>query len=257
MHDDDGHGGTRRGFLARAAVACASTLVPSARARAIGPTTQVGVGQILHDATSDARPEAARRLLWETGRRTSIDTAKDARPVRLTDAALFEEPLLLWTGSAPFPELSTKQRALLAKHLRMGGLLWVDAQNEDDGFHASIVREVRAMFPRESLAALKKDHVLYKSYYIVDGVVGRTANAEAAWGLEIGGRLLVVVTACDVLGALERDRFGTWRYECEPGGERQRERAFRFAVNVVMVATCLDYKSDQVHIPFIMKKKRR
>lgn len=232
-------------------------MLPAARARAIGPTTQVGLGQILHDATNDARPEAARRLLWETGRRTSIDTAKDARPVRLTDAALFEEPLLLWTGSAAFAELTTKERALLAKHLRMGGLLWVDAAGEDDGFRASILREIAAMFPRETLAPLPKEHVLYKSYYIVDGVVGRTANAPSALGLEIGGRLLVVVTSCDVLGALERDRFGTWRFECEPGGERQRERAFRFAVNVVMVATCLDYKSDQVHIPFIMKKKRR
>ena len=60
-----------------------------------------------------------------------------------------------------------------------------------------------------------------------------------------------------MLGAYERDRFGTWRFECEPDGDRQRERAFRLGVNLLMLATCLDYKEDQVHIPFIMKKKRR
>ena len=35
------------------------------------------------------------------------------------------------------------------------------------------------------------------------------------------------------------------------------EMSFRLATNLLMYATCLDYKADQVHIPFIMKKKRR
>ena len=73
----------------------------------------------------------------------------------------------------------------------------------------------------------------------------------------LAGALAGLMTETDVLGAFERDRFGTWRFECVPGGERQRERAFRFGINVLMYATCLDYKADQVHIPFILKKKRR
>lgn len=252
----------RRDLMAGALSTLTLTALPALllrapHARAIGPASQVGIGQLVVDGTSESRPEAARRLLWETGRRTSIDVARDATPVKISDAGLFEQPLLLLTGSGPFAELPAKERALLVKHLRMGGLLWVDAQSPDDGFMTSVKRELTAMFPREKLTPLEKDHVLYKSYYILDGVVGRTANAPRALGLEIASRLLVIVTECDVLGAFERDRIGTWRFECEPGGERQRERAMRFGVNVVMVATCLDYKSDQVHIPFIMKKKRR
>ena len=41
-----------------------------------------------------------------------------------------------------------------------------------------------------------------------------------------------------------------------PGGERQREMAFRLGINLMMYAMCLDYKEDQVHIPFILKKRR-
>ena len=54
----------------------------------------------------------------------------------------------------------------------------------------------------------------------------------------------------------DRDNYGTWEHECYPGGERQRELAFRLGVNLVMYALCLDYKTDQVHVPFIMKRRR-
>ena len=33
-----------------------------------------------------------------------------------------------------------------------------------------------------------------------------------------------------------------------PGGERQREMAYRFGVNLVMYALTGNYKSDQVHV---------
>ena len=39
-----------------------------------------------------------------------------------------------------------------------------------------------------------------------------------------------------------------------PGGERQREMAYRFGVNVVMYALIGNYKSDQVHLRFILER---
>ena len=41
------------------------------------------------------------------------------------------------------------------------------------------------------------------------------------------------------------------------GGEVQREMAFRFAVNVVMYALCLDYKTEQAHIDYILRTRRQ
>jgi hypothetical protein len=39
-----------------------------------------------------------------------------------------------------------------------------------------------------------------------------------------------------------------------PGGEHQRETAYRFGVNLVMYALTGNYKSDQVHVPFILER---
>ena len=39
-----------------------------------------------------------------------------------------------------------------------------------------------------------------------------------------------------------------------PGGERQREMANRFGVNLVMYALTGNYKTDQVHIPALLER---
>ena len=39
-----------------------------------------------------------------------------------------------------------------------------------------------------------------------------------------------------------------------PGGERQRELAFRFGVNLVMYALTGNYKADQVHAPALLER---
>jgi hypothetical protein len=39
-----------------------------------------------------------------------------------------------------------------------------------------------------------------------------------------------------------------------PGGERQREMAYRFGVNLVMYTLTGNYKSDQVHVPAILER---
>ena len=69
-------------------------------------------------------------------------------------------------------------------------------------------------------------------------------------------RLVCAYVANDLGGAWARDDFGNYDFPCEPGGEQQRELAFRLGVNLVMYALCLDYKSDQVHVPFIMRRRR-
>ena len=69
-------------------------------------------------------------------------------------------------------------------------------------------------------------------------------------------RMVVAYVQNDMGGAWSRDNFGNYEFQCEPDGERQRELAFRMGVNLVMYALCLDYKTDQVHVPFIMRRRR-
>jgi len=39
-----------------------------------------------------------------------------------------------------------------------------------------------------------------------------------------------------------------------PGGERQREMAFRTGVNIVMYALTGNYKTDLVHMPALLER---
>ena len=42
-----------------------------------------------------------------------------------------------------------------------------------------------------------------------------------------------------------------------PGGERQREMAIRFGINVVMYAFTGNYKTDQVHAPALLERLKQ
>lgn len=249
------------GLPALALGATGATIL-SSRARAIGPRSEVSIGRLKHAGTWDTRPEALRRALWEAGKRTSIQVARDATIVSLDGSGpeaeeLFWQPLLFLTGEGALPPFDARARARLERHLRFGGTLVVDAPSASDPFWDSAKKEVAAVLGGAVPRALEAEHVIYKSFYLLDGAVGRVVEDKHLYGIDIGGRAAVVFSSNDLLGALERDRFGTWRFDCEPDGESQREMSFRLATNLLMYATCIDYKSDQVHIPFIMKKKRR
>ncbi|MEI9887355.1 MAG: hypothetical protein WDN08_12785 [Rhizomicrobium sp.] len=42
-----------------------------------------------------------------------------------------------------------------------------------------------------------------------------------------------------------------------PGGERQRELAYRFGINLVMYALTGNYKADVVHVPALLQRLDR
>ena len=50
------------------------------------------------------------------------------------------------------------------------------------------------------------------------------------------------------------DGSGHFLFPCIPGGEPQRERAFRFGVNIVMYALTGNYKSDQLHAQALLER---
>lgn len=267
----------RRDLLRSLPLAALALSTAPTRARAIGPKSEISVGSVKHGGSWDTRPEALRRMLWEAGKRTSINVARDSVVVSLEPNAnadgneLFWQPLLVMTGAGDFPPFDARARARLERHLRFGGTLLVDAPSANDPFYAAAKREIAAVFPQSTPRALDGEHVVYKSFYLLDEAVGRTKDDKHLYGVDpfstsqssspslsgsANARTAVIFSTNDLLGALERDRFGTWKFDCEPDGESQREMAFRLATNILMYATCLDYKADQVHIPFIMKKKR-
>ena len=56
------------------------------------------------------------------------------------------------------------------------------------------------------------------------------------------------------MGALARGASGTHPIQVTPGGEPQRERAIRLAVNIAMYVLCSTYKDDLVHESFLKRR---
>lgn len=250
---------TRRQLLAGGAAAAAVALA-GRRAAALGESSLFRFGQVRLGEGWNPRPSALERLGREVEKRTSIAMQLEPRTVRLGDAGLHETPFLYLAGDREFAIPPPAEVDRLRRFLTFGGFLLIDsAEGSPDGaFDGSVRQLVGALYPppQPGLSILGKDHVVFKSFYLVEHPVGRVAVAPALEGVMSGDRLVLAYVRNDLGGAYARDDFGNWLYPCAPGGERQREHAFRLGVNLVMYALCLDYKEDQVHVDAIMRRRR-
>jgi hypothetical protein len=247
---------SRRAFLRGTAAAAAGLAVPRA-ARAMADASKLVIGLVQHGGQWNPRPSALRRLGWELTRRTSIETANDAAPVRLDRPGLHRHPFLVLAGAGSLPPFSEVERAALRRHLQYGGFLLVDAADGSDGggFDAAIRRELARVLPASPLRPVARDHVIHKSFYLLDRQGGRVLVKPWIEAQALDGRLAVVYSQNDLCGAWARSELGDWEFACTPGGEAQRETAIRLGVNVAMYALCTDYKDDAVHLPFILRRR--
>lgn len=228
-------------------------------AQAIGAKTRVRLAELrLAAAPAPPRAVALERLAWELAQRTSVDVAPQVTVLQAADPELFAHPLVLLAGDRAFPLPEEAVLKRWRRFLTFGGLLWIDGAEPraGQGFDRSVRALVRALLPESPLVRLTPEHTLFKSFYLLERAVGRVALLPYLEGVERDGRLVVVYGQNDLAGAWARDAFGQWELNVYPGGEAQRELAIRWGVNVVLYALTLDYKSDQVHIPFVLKRRR-
>jgi hypothetical protein len=247
---------SRRAFLRGLAAATAATALPGG-ARAVPDASRLDIGHVQHGGDWNPRPSALRRLGWELSRRTSIETTNEPTPIRLDRGGLHRHPMLYFAGAGAMPPLRDEERAALRRHLHYGGFLLVDSADGSDGagFDASARRELARVLPAAPLQPIPRDHVLHKSFYLVDRQGGRVLVKPWLEGQVLDGRLAVVYSQNDLGGAWARTEFGDWEHPCTPGGEPQRETAIRLGVNLSMYALCTDYKDDAVHLPFILRRR--
>jgi hypothetical protein len=234
-------------------------LLLPARAGAMGDKEKLAIAQIVYPGNWNPRPSGPRRLAWEIEKRTSIEAHTEPITVQLSDeAALRRHPLLYLAGDAAFPAFDEADVARLRRHLQAGGMLIVDGAEgrSGGGFDQSVRALCKRLFPREPLSHVPPEHVIYKSFYLLKTPVGRVATVPYLEGVIHDGRLAIVYSQNDMAGAWARDNFGQWEHEVFPGGDQQREMAFRLGINLAMYALCLDYKTDQVHVPFILRRRQ-
>jgi hypothetical protein len=215
--------------------------------------------------TGPARATAGGRWSWELVQRTSAPARLKPTSVRADDASVVDSPFLWWSGDTALTPLTANEIAGLRKFFALGGVLLVDdagvpddstAENPKTSAFSKTAREqIARVLPETSPIPLAADHVLFKSYYLLKRAEGRVAGPRTLDAIIRGGQTQVIFSSHDLGGALARGATGAWENPVVPGADIQRERAIRLAVNIAMYVLCSNYKDDQVHAPFLMRRR--
>ena len=202
------------------------------------------------------RDMAASRWAWELIQRTSASARLDGISLSAQSSQLLDEPFAVWSGDEDPGQLNHLERRALDRFLRLGGLLVVDDANPTTGaFLRGARRELSAIVPDSPVQTLPPNHVLFKSFYLLNRAVGRFAGKGKVDAISRGRYAQVLFLDCDLMGALATQPDGRWALETVGGSAKQREESIRLAVNIAMYLLCSDYKDDQVHAAWLMRHR--
>ena len=210
--------------------------------------------------------DGLRGLSEQLRRRTAVEPG-EPMAVNIESDELNFFPMLYWAVAPSQPALSDNAIEKLQNYLRTGGTILFDTREQGDlnadptgsGGPAGLrLRLLLRGLDIPPLIPVPQDHVLTKAFYLLSSFPGRWAGG-AVWveaqRRSVQRRRLV---GHDRQQRLGRRLGGRRRRPADvavvPGGERQREMAYRFGVNWVMYALTGNYKTDQVHVPAIMER---
>lgn len=204
------------------------------------------------------RASAPARWAWELTRRTSAPARLAPTTIRADAGGLLSEPFAYWMGDSDVGPLTSREIVALQKFFALGGVLFVDDTAPDKGdFGKSTRRELARVLPDTTPVPIGTEHVVFRSFYLLDRAVGRVEGPQKLDAIVRNGQTQVLFSSHDVAGALAQDAAGLPSFAVVPGGDLQRELAVRVAVNVAMFVLCSNYKDDQVHAPFLMRRRTR
>ncbi len=193
-----------------------------------------------------------RRTAAELGPPMPVDPARD-------ELAFF--PLLYWMVDDRQALLAPDTVRRLNRYLRNGGTIVFDSRDQQSANSPVRVNALRRLangLNIPSLVPVPPNHVLTKAFYLMQDFPGRWSSGrvwvEASENRSNDGVSRVIVGGHDWAGAWSVDDHGQNVFPAVPGGEKQREMAYRFGVNLVMYALTGNYKEDQVHVPSILER---
>lgn len=245
---------TRRLFLKTVGLVGGGMLLP-ARTLASDLGSKVNISQLVYPGGNwQPRSTALRRLAWELHKRTSLEAGLEPTEIKPTFSSLATTPLVYLSGDRAFPKWQSERIDAMSRFIKLGGTLIVDpAYSSEDGakeFNESVDDFLNSIMPRSEEQEVPSSHVVYRSFYQISRPVGRVLGPPYLRARKTGKRLAVIRTEHDLGGAWARNNLGSWEFDVVPGGENQRENAFRLGINLVMYAVCQDYKDEAPHRRF-------
>ncbi|WP_050929178.1 DUF4159 domain-containing protein [Aestuariivita boseongensis] len=208
--------------------------------------------------------------------RTSVEPANPIGVnLELDELAFF--PILYWPVTPEQPTPSAEAYAKLNTYLRSGGMIVFDTRDADIARFGSAspngrkLQQLAAPLDVPPLEPIPADHVLTRTFYLLQDFPGRhlsrdvwveaaPPDAEQIEGMPFrnlnDGVTPIVIGGNDWAAAWATDTQGNALLPVGRGftGERQRELAYRFGVNLIMHVLTGNYKSDQVHVPALLDR---
>ncbi len=209
-------------------------------------------------------------------RRTAIEPVDPVAIDLETDELAFF-PFIYWPISEAQELPSEIAYAKLNTYVRSGGMILFDTRDanlgQSFGMGTPNGRMLRRLAGRLDIPALEPaplDHVLTRTFYILQDFPGRYARSEV-WveaapvieeveGMPFrnlnDGVTPVVIGGNDWAAAWAIDENGAPMFPVGrgAGGAQQRELAYRFGINLIMHVMTGNYKSDQVHVPALLER---
>jgi hypothetical protein len=269
-----------------ASVLLAVLLMPAAPAQAqssddqfaLAATAEVTFAHVITgDEALDRTAQAGLVGLSETlFFRTSVEPAGPVAVNLETDELAFF-PFLYWPITPSQPTPSAEAYAKLNTYLRSGGMIMFDTRDADiarfgtGSPNGRKLQQLAAPLDIPPLEPLPQDHVLTRTFYLLQDFPGRhnstdvwveaaPPDAEMVEGMPFRNLndnvTPVIIGGNDWAAAWAMDARGNPMFPIGSGysGERQREIAYRFGVNLVMHVLTGNYKSDQVHVPALLDR---
>jgi len=208
--------------------------------------------------------------------RTSVEPA-NPKGIDLERDELSLYPIIYWpiTLTQNTPSLAAYDR--LNAYLRSGGMIVFDTRDANitgSGGTSPQAQKLQVLARPLDIPPLEPvpaDHILTRTFYLLQEFPGRhlgrsiwveaaPKDAEKAEGMPFrnlnDGVTPVIIGGNDWAGAWAVGPTGNPLLPVGRGftGERQRELAYRFGVNLVMHVLTGNYKSDQVHVPALLNR---
>ncbi|WP_298355069.1 DUF4159 domain-containing protein [Rhodoblastus sp.] len=253
---------------------------PPARAQNVGQRDMEAAltTRLAYVVTGDPRVDRISReglqSLTETlARRTSFSPG-DPRALDPAHDELAFYPLIYWPVAPDRPQPAPEVARRIEAYMKQGGLVLFDTRDADmqvaggppTPAHAWL-QDFLKNIDLPPLAPAPPNHVVYRTFYILEGLIGRAENGptylealppetgkENRPALAGDGVSPIIIASNDLAAGWASDSYGEALYPLDPGGPRQHELALRGGVNVVMYALTGNYKADQVHVRELLER---
>ena len=229
--------------------------------------------RLAYALTGDPEVDAISRaglvgLSWILRQRTAVEPSV-AVGVDLEDSSILLYPLVYWPITGKEEVFTDKALRNVDNYLKIGGMILLDTRDHSYVSEVSpesvrskkLLKQILEALNPPALLPVPDGHALRQAFYLINRFPGRWDGGnvwvERYEGGVNDGVSSLVIGGHDWAAAWALSPGGNPLFPLVPGGEPQREMAFRFGVNLVMYALTGNYKADQVHIPSILGRLQR